>query len=366
MRILRLGLENLRIFSHVELEQLGRVNVIYGPNAAGKTTVLEAIHVLATTRSFRSPNILDLLRYEASALRITAKISGPAGGASIPLGLERNRQGLTLRAAGRRLQRTSELATWLPVQVIHPDSHQLVSGGPKHRRRFLDWGVFHVEPMFQESWRRYDRALRQRNAALKTRRSAQSEEAAWDLELSEGAIRLDSMRRQYLQELCEILPQFTGAIAGGGHYGLEYQPGWDTARPLHEELRATLERDRKRGFTCSGPHRAELLLTVNGHRAQQTVSRGQQKMLVTALILAQAELLARRTGKSSVLLLDDLLAELDAEHRRRVLAILRDMQVQVFMTTVDRGSVDLTGWDDIRLFHVEQGRLTEVGYNPAH
>jgi DNA replication and repair protein RecF len=358
MRIKSLGIRNLRLFTAVEIASFGQLNLIYGPNASGKTTLLEAIYLLATSRSFRTPNMPELLRHGSETLQVTAKVADSQGRV-VALGLERNRDSLILRAAGKRVHRASELALWVPAQIVHPESHQLISGGPKSRRRFLDWGVFHVEPAFPTVWRRYDKALRQRNAALRTR-TQNSMDRIWDSELHETAIQIESMRRGYLEELREILPGFIEAMMGHVEFGLEYYPGWQQRRPLLEELAQTLTRDRKRGFTCSGPHRADLIFSHKGQRAAQVISRGQQKMLVVALVLAQAELLTRRTGRSSVLLFDDLAAELDQAHRQKALELLERMSVQVFITALDKDVIRPSGRIETRLFHVEHGDLMEV------
>src|SRR5688572_1933202 len=183
MRIKSLGVRNLRLFSAADLGSFSQLNLIYGPNASGKTSLLEAIYLLASARSFRTSNMLELLRHGSDILRVTAKVVGTQG-REIALGLERSRDSLLLRAGGKRVHRASELAQWLPAQIIHPESHQLISGGPKGRRRFLDWGVFHVEPGFQTLWRRYDKALKQRNASLRARTQSQVDRV-WDLELNE-------------------------------------------------------------------------------------------------------------------------------------------------------------------------------------
>jgi DNA replication and repair protein RecF len=359
MRIKSLGVRNLRLFAAADLDSFGQLNLIYGPNASGKTSLLEAIYLLATARSFRTPNMLELLRRGSDTLQVTAKVVDPKG-REIALGLERRADSLLLRGAGKRVHRASELAQWLPAQIIHPDSHQLVSGGPKGRRRFLDWGVFHVEPGFQALWRRYDKALKQRNAALRSRGQIPVEQA-WDSELNMTAIEIDRMRRRYIVELGEIVPEFIVAMIEQPGFGLEYYPGWDLNRnSLLQELTQTLARDRKRGFTCSGPHRADLIFSHQGQPAAQVISRGQQKLLVIALFLAQAELMTRKTGHSSVLLFDDLAAELDARHRQKVLRLLERMAAQVFITALDRDVIQPAAGIDVKRFHVEHGHLMEV------
>jgi DNA replication and repair protein RecF len=358
MRIKSLGIRNLRVFPAADIPSFGRLNLIYGPNASGKTSLLEAIYLLATSRSFRTNNMLDLLRHGSEVLQVTAKVLDNQD-RSIALGLERTRDSLILRAAGKRITRASELAQWLPAQIVHPDSHQLISGGPKGRRRFLDWGVFHVEPGFQAAWRRYDKALKQRNASLRARASG-SLEKVWDSELNETALQIERMRQRYVEELSGILPGFIAALMGPVDFGLQYYRGWDQNHSLLEELAHSLGRDRKRGFTCSGPHRADLVFTHGNQRAAQVVSRGQQKMLIVAMFLAQAELLTKWTGRSSVLLFDDLPAELDQAHRQRALALLEKMAVQVFITALDKDAVQTSVQADLKRFHVEHGHLVEV------
>lgn len=358
MSLYRLGLRNLRGFSSVEIEPSQSLNLLLGSNAAGKTTVLEAIHLLSTARSFRSAHLSDLVRYGEPMFQVTAAVSSSSGRA-VHLGIEKSRSGLMLKAAGQKLSRVSELAAWLPSQVIHPDSHFLVNGGPKQRRRFLDWGLFHVEQSFFPAWQRYDKALKQRNATLKLR-GTQGLERAWDPELSAMAGKIHQLRNDYLSEYRNGLPFFAGGLVGEHAFQVDYEPGWDVARPLADVLSETLSRDRQKGFTCSGPHRADLIFRLNGRRIQHYVSRGQEKMLVAALILAQVELFIKRTGRRCVVLLDDFAAELDSAHQQRLLELLRPMEVQLFLTMVTQGNLKLDQWPDMKTFHVEHGAITEV------
>ncbi|HEX7027945.1 MAG TPA: DNA replication/repair protein RecF [Gammaproteobacteria bacterium] len=358
MSLYRLGLCNLRGFSSVEIEPSQSLNLLLGSNAAGKTTILEAIHLLSSARSFRSTHLGDLVRHGEQMFQVTASVSAPAD-RMIHLGIEKSRSGLTLKAAGRKLNRVSELAAWLPTQVIHPDSHHLVNGGPKQRRRFLDWGLFHVEQFFFPAWQRYDKALKQRNATLKLR-STPNLERAWDPELSTMAEKIHELRKAYLSEYLKVLPFFAKGLVGEHDFQVDYEPGWDVERPLADVLLETLPRDKQKGFTCSGPHRADLVFRLDGRRIQHYVSRGQEKMLVAALILAQVELFTRRSGRRCVVLLDDFAAELDSAHQQRLLELLRPMGAQLFLTMVSRGSLKLDQWPDMKTFHVEHGAITEV------
>jgi len=356
--IKRLQISNFRIFSETTIEPSDGLNLLFGANATGKTSILEAIGTLATLRSFRSAKLNELTRYSADGFRVIA-LTEEQDGRRVMLGLEKNTKEIVLKAEGRRLQKVSELAFRLPVQIIHPDSHVLISGGPKQRRRFLDWGVFHVEPGFLEQWRRYERSIRQRNAAIRSGQSWQVV-STWDGLLSESAAAIHGYRQRYIEELNTVLPPFTESIFNVYSVEVEYQPGWDVEQDLRSVLEAYRERDKRRGFTCAGPHRAELLFRVNDKPADQHVSRGQQKMLVFALLLSQVELLRQKTGRRCVLLLDDLAAELDTEHCRRLLDRVAEMSVQSFITSVQKEAFLQNILHPYKVFHVEPGNIREV------
>ncbi len=358
MGISRFTIKNIRVIESAEFEFSPQLNIILGPNGSGKTSILEAIHLLGTARSFRSSSLQDVLKHQADTFQVTGKITARQG-QSIGLGFEKNKPGLRMKAGAQPLKRVSELASWLPQQIIHPDSHLLISGGPKQRRRFLDWGVFHVEPKFLPVWRRYDKALKQRNASLKYRERPKLEQV-WDQELSASAQIVHQQRKAYVDQLSEVLPKFSRAIVDVEDCSIDYQPGWDVGRPLDEILVEQLDKDRQRGFTCSGPHRAELIFRVNDKPAQQFVSRGQQKMLVCALFLAQTQLLMQETGNKAIVLLDDLTAELDNTHQSRLLEVLQAMRVQVFITAVNVKGIELQGWEGFKMFHVEHGNVSEM------
>jgi DNA replication and repair protein RecF len=298
------------------------------------------------------------VKFNEDGFRLTAIIQ-ENGGRETQLGLERLNNEITLRAGGSSVRKASEMAVRLPIQIIHPDSHLLVSGGPKQRRRFLDWGVFHVEPAFLEQWKRYEKALRQRNASIRARQNWKVV-SSWDAVIGGAAQEIHAYRLQYIDQLNGVLPAYTGEIAETEKVAVEYQPGWDCGRELQYVLEENRERDQRRGFTCLGPHRAELTFKVDGMPAERHISRGQQKMLVFSLLLAQVDLFRQKTGRCCVLLLDDLSAELDQRHRDRLLVILRKMPVQIFVTCVQRESLRVENWDQHKLFHVEHGRITEV------
>ncbi len=357
MKIAQVSGENFRQFERFELATAPRLNLITGANAAGKTTLLEALHCLGRGRSFRGANAGDLCRTGTKYWRVTAAGTGPEG-LGEQLSVAWGEHGYRLHINHRDDASLLELVQALPLQVLDPGAHRLLEEGPGYRRRFLDWGVFHVEPSFFPAWRRYQRALRQRNGALK-RRAPDAETTAWDPELGVTADEIQRAREQTLPLLRERLGPLIRQLLGEGEWTLDLHSGWNRQQTLAEALRTHLKRDQRMGQTLEGPHRAELRLKLGGHATKHRVSRGQQKLLIAALVLAQSGLIQSVTGHAPLLLVDDFPAELGAPFQARLLDALRASNSQVFLTAIDAGNAPLDPAHDA-LFHVEQGGVERV------
>ncbi|MBZ0072957.1 MAG: DNA replication/repair protein RecF [Gammaproteobacteria bacterium] len=358
MALLTVAVRDFRNIASADLAFSPQLNLITGANGAGKTSLLEALYFLGRGQSFRANQPATLIREGAETLLVRGTVSDTQGG-TVAVGLQRDRRGLRVRMGGQPLRQLTQLVALCPFQILSPDSHLLLEGGPRHRRRFLDWGVFHVEPGFYPAWQRYTRALRQRNAALRARLAA-TEVRLWDTELVQAAETMDRQRRTYLDALLPVLDSYIRTLVDLPGLSWDYRPGWSRKQAFAEALAEGLEADRRQGFTRLGPHRADLVLTVDGVAAQERVSRGQQKQLVAALMLAQAEVYRLCRGRSSIFLVDDLASELDAEHRQRVLAALRALEVQVFITAIEGTALEASDWAVRRWFHVEHGQIQEV------
>lgn len=360
MHLTALDVRDFRVVGSAALEPTPGLNIIVGPNAAGKTSLLEAIHVLSTGRSFAATRPAPLVRHGAGPLRVVGRVLDSSGRVH-RLGLERDRTGpARMRLDGASVERVVELARALPVIAVHPDSHELIGGGPDERRRLLDLGLFHVEPGFPVVWRRFRRALAQRNALL---RGGGGERAfdPWDQELAAAGESLDAIRRRYIEDLAAAVAPMQARLLGeGSELELGYRRGWPEGASLYDALVAERRRTVERNATGVGPHRADLQLRIAGREVRQQVSRGQQKMLVYLLRLAQAQQLRASPLGGCVLLLDDLPAELDAARRERVAAIAREVGVQVFVTALDSDAVPRPAELTTRVFHVEQGRVREM------
>ena len=364
MSINRVRISQLRNIEHAELD-LRRINLLCGANGSGKTSVLEAIYLLGSGRSFRSARLDPLIRHEARRCTVFASVSSGEGaqGPAVAMGVSRDREGaLVGRIQGQAIRSAAELAWRLPVQLINSSTFDLIEGGPRARRRFLDWGVFHVEHGFQRLWLDVERSLRQRNALLRRGRIPTPELETWNTRFVADAKRLDELRQGYFNQFYPVFQQILAELLQVDALELRYFRGWDAERELGDVLAEHLERDRDRGFTVHGPHRADLRVRSRGLNAAEVLSRGQQKLVVAAMKMAQGQLFMTRSARHCVFLVDDLPAELDREHRRQLCGLLARMRCQVLLSCVDADELRdcWAGVDpqQIQMFHVEQGAFS--------
>ncbi len=358
MSIERLDIRNVRIIGSASINPARGVNLLYGRNASGKTSILEAIHLLALGRSFRTHHISRVVRKGEQSLILFSRLA-QGGGEVTSVGVERGDKIARMRVNGVTVHSTADLARQLPVILINPDIHAVIEQGPGNRRQLLDWGLFHVEHEFLPVWRRFTKALRQRNAGLK-RGIPGGQLSIWHGEMAESAALIDSLRRSYVEMLLPHARKIVATLLPGASLTTRYERGWRGNESYQQYLERSTEGDRQCGYTRHGPHRADIGIELDGTPARERVSRGEQKMLATALRLAQAELLRERTGVECVLLVDDLAAELDRERRRVLLELLARTGCQVFITATEPDSIteDAT-WID-SMFHVEHGVIKEV------
>jgi DNA replication and repair protein RecF len=349
LALLRLG--DFRALREAELVFHPRLNLVTGANGSGKTTVLEAVYLLGRGRSFRNRRTEQLIRHGERRFWLHGHTE-PAPGHVIGLACDAE-TGLEVRIDEHPAHSLAELPALFPVQVIDPGIHRLVEDGPVQRRRWLDWAVFHVEPRFVSSWQAYTRALKQRNAALRTGSDAR----LWDHELIAAGERLTAARSHVVAQLQPhwmlALSELDAVDASLGFY-----QGWGQERGLDEALRTQLPKDMERGMTSVGPHRFEIVLRVGGRPAREVVSRGQQKILGAAMALSMARCVAELAGRASALLLDDPAAELDATHTQRLLAAVGQLGGQLIVTAL-RPDDSALGHPDA-VFHVEHGGVKRV------
>lgn len=367
MTLKRLFIQNLRNLNSVDVQPSDRVNLIYGENGSGKTSVLEAINVLALGRSFRSHKHKPLIAHGQNAFTIFGKVLADDN-AEIPIGINRQLDGnASFKANGSLVSSAAILASYLPVQTINSDTFLLLEGSPKVRRQFIDWLVFHVEHKFFQTWKDCQRCLKHRNSLLRRGRIDPFELSTWDQELVQLTDQLHVYRSECFETFRDTFYDLVKEFISVDGIAISYYRGWEKEKSYSEVLAASIDRDRQHGYTHVGSHRADLRITVNGQNAAEILSRGQQKLLVCALKIAQGYVFSQMTGRKTVYLIDDLPSELDEKHRNLLTHWLDAMSTQVFVTGVERDSL-LSSWKDrpekeIKLFHVEQGCVTEHNHS---
>ncbi len=345
---------NFRCLEYAEFSLAPAFNLIVGPNASGKTSLLEALAYLGRGKSFRGAGTQNLVQHGHQQFVLFGQVDG--AGRTRNIGVRNGPAGLEVRVDGDSDGGAAALAQVLPLQVIDPEVHNLVAGGPDQRRRFLDWVAFHVEHEHLFVWRQFKRALKQRNAALRSRASAGTMRS-WNAEFVELSQRLDESRRRSLDVALESLQDF-GIRLLGTELAFEYQQGWSKEKSLDRALEEGLGRDLQLGVTQHGPHRADVKVSYDERQARKLVSRGQQKLLASAMILAATETAQTALERPLLLLLDDPAAELDTDSLDRLMSAVSGLGSQVIATSLDAEALSVPS--GAAVFHVEHGVLSTV------
>jgi DNA replication and repair protein RecF len=345
---------NFRCLESIELNLASDFNLIYGANASGKTSLLEALAYLGRGKSFRGAGTGDLIQHGKEEFILFGQVHTEARTRS--LGAKNSRGGLEIRVDGESDGGAAALAEAMPLQVIDPDVHSLVAGGPELRRRFLDWVAFHVEHEHLMAWRRFKRALKQRNAALKAKASAPTIRS-WNAEFVDLGMELDRSRRRSLEATLDGLIGF-GEKLLSTELLFDYQQGWSRDKDLAAALEDGLQRDLLLGATQHGPHRADLKISYDERQARKLVSRGQQKLLASAMILAATETAQTALERPLLLLLDDPAAELDGDSLSRLMEAVAGLGCQVVATSLTPDSIMVPA--GAAVFHVEHGAVTPI------
>lgn len=316
MQITRLNIERVRNLKTVALTELQPFNIFYGANGSGKTSILESIHLLATGRSFRTHIPKHYIQYEADdAIVFAQSVHERMGMRKLASGEQ------LIKINGDTIATQGQLAKRLPLQHLDPQSTDIIDQGAKPRRQLLDWLMFHVEPEFYFAWQYYSRALKQRNSLLKTRRNLTlADLEPWNKMLSDYGEILHSQRVGILEQWNLFFKEDLKQLLPDIEIELEYHAGFHTEQGLLQDLVQQHQKDLDRRYTEYGPHRADLRLKIKGDAmrsdAAHVLSRGQKKLLIMALKLSQIAML-HASNKETVVLLDDLTAELDLAADRK-------------------------------------------------
>lgn len=340
MRVTRLTLRDFRSYATAEARLGPGLTLITGPNGVGKTNLLEAVYFGCTGRSCRTSSEREVVRFGANTARVEVTAEDEAGTHILSVGLEAG--GVKrMRVDGVAVDRLVEVEGRPLVAVFLPDRLELVKGAPALRRAHLDQVVAALWPARGETRRAYGRALAQRNALLARVRAgaARTSLSAWDTELAGLGVALMDDRRTALEALAGRFGQLADRL-GLGQATLAYRPRSkaSSADGLAAELAERLESDLERGFTGHGPHRDEMVLAQDGRELRVYGSQGQQRLALLALLLAEREAVGEQRGAPPVMLLDDVMSELDAQRRERLVVMLR-AGGQSVVTATDAGHV---------------------------
>lgn len=364
MYLSQINIYSLRNLQDVSLCFSPQFNIFWGKNGSGKTSLLESVYILTCGRSFRTSNAENYINFKASICTIAGQAYSTPSNAHCRFGIERDRKkGVQMRINEEPCYSLAQLAKIVPLQLINTESYQLLDLPPKFRRQFLDWGAFHVEPSFFPFWARYNRALKQRNAALK-RVKLEGEAAvySWDKELIEAGEHIHQCRQMFFKAFYPYFSQYINEFLKLETLRAEYFPGWNDKKSFKDALRETRERDLAWGYTTVGPHRADIQFFLSDSAVESVLSRGQLKLFVCALFLGRGEWLKEKTGQKAVFLLDDIASELDEHAIFRLLEGLKQLGGQVLLTAIEKPSVE--AWFEnkalFKMFHVEQGLIREI------
>jgi len=354
MSLQTLSIYFLRNIKKATIKPSPGINLITGENGSGKSSLLEAIFILGRARSFRANNIKQVIQFEQTELIVSGQLQQHNGHTDY-LGIQFNQKGCEIRV-NKENSSKSDLAYALPILLIHPKSYLLLDGGPQIRREFIDWGVFNFHEDFLICWRNFKKVLQQRNALLKTKQIAQIN--VWNTELVQYGTIVSKSRKEYIKRLEPIFLDICKYFVGFKKLQLKYISGWDESESFNQALENDLQKDLRYGFTHSGPHRCDIHVLTEGRLVKNIASRGQLKLLMLSLKLAQVKLINNENKNSVCVLIDDLTAELDLLNKAKLIHYLSELDCQVFMSTTELSNFgDLSELENYKMFHVEHGEI---------
>lgn len=353
MIIAEVKIHHVRAISTAHLNLAPRFNFVDGANGSGKTSLLEALYLLSCGHSFRSRELAPIIAHGQSQLNVFARsltndTVSIQKSASLPTQIKLNNQ---------FCHSTSQLAYALPCQVFYSDLFQIIDAGPAVRRSVLDWGLFHVKRDYLTHWKRYKKVLKQRNALLKTR-VPYSQFVPWDMQLNELAVLLSNLRQQYFLDWQEEFNRVL-AVLSDVTCSIRFYKGWDrknSGKELFDILAEQFDADTHKQYTQYGAHQADIIIEASYGKAKSILSRGQQKIILFALKIAQTRLLKQQC----LYLIDDLAAELDLPHQKKVLALLADGSDQLIITNTSTSHLNLSQFDNAHYFSSDCGLILQV------
>jgi DNA replication and repair protein RecF len=362
---------NFRNLSESEVDLNADICLLIGANGSGKTSFLEAIYTLANGKSFRSNQTSSIANIQSSLKEFIVRGQCFQNGNEIAIGLRKGvEEKFIAKVNGQRIGAISELARIIPTQIVEPKSFHFFSLGAGTRRRFFDWGLFHVEQSYAEAWKQYINCLKQRNSLLRSGKLDRALYEPWDAMLVQACNQVQNLRKAYFGEFSPILKEYLSRCLPASlveQVDVKYQAGWDSSLEFSDALNASWERDIKKRSTQVGAHRSDLRFSVKGLPFDQSLSRGQQKLAILCSHMAAISLVNKQGGQKAVLLLDDISSELDEGNLGLVLSELCSLDTQVIISGIDkelfkRVLEEVELFSRVRMFHVEHGDVRQTDH----
>ncbi|MET1256511.1 DNA replication/repair protein RecF [Aliikangiella maris] len=339
------------------------LNIFFGDNGAGKSSILEAIALIASGRSFRTNKFELIANHADTQFTLFAQMDDQT---KVGLGYTKANKKREIRLNGETINSLSALSKIYPTQVLSPESYHLIDSGPAERRKYIDWCLFHVKHDYHEYWKKYNQVLQQRNALLKSikyKGSSKAQLDSWNSQLCSLSNIINRAREDIIEqleyELNKIIIKLDAEFCNELKIG--YYPGYSGM--LDERLVESLESDIRSGTTKYGAHRADIRLKVEQGLVKDYFSRGQKKIIINALFLAQTAVLKRLSNKDSLFLLDDFTSELDEQNQRSLLELLfQQKNVQTMLSCLQRDSLSWlkNRYNSTHMFHVEHGTISPI------
>ncbi|MFT2092815.1 DNA replication/repair protein RecF [Paraglaciecola sp. 2405UD69-4] len=363
MKLDRVQISDFRNLDSLSFRPNKNLNVFIGENGSGKSSILEALHYLGFARSFRTSKHKNVIQNNKDSFTVyCSSVNEEEGGTVNKLGISRARDDTcVVNINGVKSKKASDLVSCLPIQIFTPQSSDLLLGAPKLRRRYLDWLLFHVEHNFNLEASIFSKSLKQLNAIYKQNQNTQPDDGYWIDLFCKQSNTITDQRHNILTDglipmiysiLTDFLPEFC--------FEISYYRGWEKELTLEQCIAKNSVKDRRNGFVSVGPHKADLRVKIDGTSAHEVLSRGQLRMLVASMQLAQTLFLQTKTKRASIFLLDDIGAELDEAKRSIFVSKLVKSNTQLFVTAIDTKQLDFVkNYNDKTVFHVEHGHVRE-------
>lgn len=356
MHINSLTLQNFRNLATKTLKFHPKINYITGKNGAGKTSLIESIYFLSRGKSFRENKINYLLRKDSDFFQIIGNIDRQ--NQIHIVGIEKTNKNQILRHNGENISSFNKLTKLFPLDIINSDRFALIDQSPEYRRKYLNYGLFYYDNNFISAWQSYQKALKNRNAALKNKWAIEYVSPFHNI-LEQSANAICQLIQEYLPKLTDKINYFHHQLGKFAPITLEFKKGWSNNQSLAEILNQNYQKDLQTKQTSQGIHRSDLRFYTEQGDVAHWFSRGEQKTLITALILAQNQLIADKIQINPLIFIDDITAELDIDRQKQLLQFLMQGKNQLFISQINGKNIIKTD-QNYRHFHIYKGKIRQI------